>query len=51
MKKIIFLSIIFFLLLGHPEAEENIQISSKEAVLYNLDTGEIIYVPSPAYAA
>ena len=43
MKKIIFLSIIFFLLLGHPEAEENFQISSKEAVLYNLDTGEIIY--------
>lgn len=27
----------------HPEAEENIQISSKEAVLYNLETGEIIY--------
>ena len=43
MKKIIFLSIIFFLLLVHPEAEENFQISSKEAVLYNLDTGEIIY--------
>lgn len=43
MKKLIFLIFVFFLIISSTKASDDIQISSKEAVLYNLDTGNILY--------
>lgn len=42
MRKIFFVLFTFFIIIS-PCLAENFQISSKEAVLYNLDTGKIIY--------